>query len=193
MQALKPVISGFTEAEFAGSDTAILIDALGLKPTPDTIEAISPWRFAAPISPDMAAAREARPIDFDNLVRFSADAISGFAGVSLIEGVGGVMVPLTAEATVIDWIGGLNIPVLLVVGSYLGTISHTLSAHTSLAARDIDVRAVVVSESEESPVPLSETTETLQRFLPSVAVWPIARGDSNAGPFGDLAGSLFPD
>lgn len=178
VQVLKPVISGFTDADFPESDTAVLLAALGLEATPENIDAMSPWRFAAPLSPDMAAARESRNIDFERLVAFCRDRVAGHDGITLVEGVGGVMVPLTGSQTVIDWIAALDCPALLVVGSYLGTLSHTLTAHGTLAARGIDVSAVIVSESEDNPVDLTETVDCLKRFLPQTRVYALARGDN---------------
>jgi len=83
----------------------------------------------------------------------------------LIEGVGGVMVPLDETRTVLDLIETLEIPVLVIVGSYLGTISHTLTACTVLAQRDIEIDRVVISETPDSSVDLAETQATLGRFL----------------------------
>ena len=74
----------------------------------------------------------------------------------LIEGIGGVMVPLDDRRTVLDWMSLLRIPVVLVAGSYVGTISHTLTALEVLARRNLDIAAVVVSESETAP-PRSRT------------------------------------
>src|SRR5437588_345204 len=56
--ALKPVLSGFEPAEAAGSDSGLLLSALGRPVTPEEIARISPWRFAAPLAPDMAAVAE---------------------------------------------------------------------------------------------------------------------------------------
>ena len=64
-----------------------------------------------------------------------------------IEGVGGIMVPLEAKRTVLDWMAALNIPLILVVGGYLGAISHTLTALDVIAApRAEDQSTVVVNE-----------------------------------------------
>ena len=54
--ALKPVASGFDPKNVAATDTGVLLDALGLTATPANLDSVSPWRFAAPLSPDMAAA-----------------------------------------------------------------------------------------------------------------------------------------
>jgi dethiobiotin synthetase len=77
------------------------------------------------------------------------------------------MVPLNGQYTVLDWIKATNLPTILVVGSYLGTLSHSLTAFQALSTRGITVEAIVISESLESPVSLAETAESLSRFLPS--------------------------
>jgi len=164
VQALKPVASGFDAAHPEGSDTALLLRAQGLDLGAKNLDAASPWRFAAPLSPDMAASRERRSIPFDALVAHCRTA-SERPGVTLIEGVGGVMTPLDAEHTVLDWIDALGAPALLVVGSYLGTLSHSLTAASTLRARGVTIAGVVVSESEDQPVPAAETAATLVRFL----------------------------
>jgi len=84
--------------------------------------------------------------------------------VLLIEGVGGVMVPLDDTRTVLDWIAALRVPAILIAGSYLGTISHTLTAFDVLRRREIVVRAIVVNESEGSTVPLDDTVKSIARF-----------------------------
>jgi dethiobiotin synthetase len=62
-----------------------------------------------------------------------------------------------------------------VVGSYLGTISHTLTALHVLAQRNLDVAAVVVSESPSSPVSLDDTVDSLARFSDGVPVVGVPR------------------
>ena len=169
VRALKPVASGFDAERPADSDTGKLLRALELEPTAVNLDAVSPWRFAAPLSPDMAAARERHTIPFDALVAHCRAA--GRSGdVTLIEGVGGVMVPLDAEHTVLDWIAALEAPTLLVVGSYLGTLSHSLTAAAALRARDVTIAGLIVSESEVEPVPAAETAATLARFVAPVPV-----------------------
>jgi len=164
VQALKPVISGFDPNKVGASDTGVLLDALGREPSLEAIDAISPWRFTAPLSPDMAARRENHTVDFDALLGFCRAALDAAPGALLIEGVGGIMVPLDDRHTVLEWMAALKIPVLLVAGSYLGTISHTLSALDVLAQRGLTVMSVAISESVTNPVDLDETAETIRRF-----------------------------
>jgi dethiobiotin synthetase len=164
VQALKPVASGFDAANPQSSDTALLLRAQGLALDGANLDAVSPWRFAAPLSPDMAAAREQRSIPFDALVA-TCRAADARADLTLIEGIGGVMVPLDGRHTVLDWIAALGAPALLVVGSYLGTLSHTLTAAAALRQRGVGILGVIVSESALQPAPAEETAAVVARFV----------------------------
>jgi dethiobiotin synthetase len=168
--ALKPVVSGYDSSVVETSDPAVLLGALGRRVSAQEIAAIAPWRFRAPLSPDLAAARENRGIVFDELVEFSRTAVARNNGILFIEGVGGIMVPIDSQRTVLDWMAALGIPLLLVVGGYLGTISHTLTALDVLAQRKLSLAAIVVSESERNPVELEHTVASIARFANGVDV-----------------------
>ena len=168
--ALKPVISGYDAETALVSDTHLLIAAMGESVSSGRVAAMSPWRFKEPMSPDMAAMREGTIIPFDDLVAHCRNAIAQTDGAILIEGVGGVMVPLDESHTVLDWMTSLQIPALLVVGSYLGSLSHTLTAAKAILEANVPLAGVIVSESKECPVLVEETAETLGRFLPDVAI-----------------------
>ena len=176
--ALKPIVSGFDDV--ARSDTGVLLDALGESATADAVQRLSPWRFAAPLSPDMAAAREGRAIDVAALIAFCRAARD--PGTLFVEGVGGIMVPLDATHTVLDWAAALRWPLILVAGSYLGTLSHTLTALSVIAAAKLDVAALVVNESAGASVPLGETVATLRRFAPGVPIAALRRGEPDFAP-----------
>src|SRR5205807_9028271 len=87
VEAIKPVVSGFDPSVLAGSDPGLLLTALGRRATLEEIDRISPWRFSAPMSPDLAAAHEGRSIDFNKLVAFCNRSGSKAAGHLLIEGI----------------------------------------------------------------------------------------------------------
>lgn len=168
--ALKPVVSGYDSSVVQTSDPAVLLSALGRSVTADEVARIAPWRFRAPLSPDLAAIRENRRIDFDELIAFSRAAIDSAKGPLFIEGVGGIMAPLDGERTVLDWMTALDIPLLLVIGGYLGTISHTLTALDVLAQRKLTIAAIVVSEGDRDTVELADTVASIQRFAGGVEV-----------------------
>lgn len=179
-RGFKPVVSGFPGPDLAATDSGVLLAAMGESVTDDAIAAISPWRFAQPLSPDMAAAREGRSIPFDDLIAFCRAQITG-EGLTLIEGVGGVMVPLDDTHTVCDWMAALGLPVILVAGAYLGTISHTLTALAALDAAKIPVKALALNDRGDGPVPVAETASAIARFAPGVAIVPIGgEGDISA-------------
>jgi dethiobiotin synthetase len=173
--AIKPVVSGFDPTTLAASDPGALLAALGRPLTIAEAERVSPWRFAAPVSPDMAARREGRAIDFAAVTDFCRSAMAARRGHLFIEGIGGIMVPLDQSHTVLDLISQLRLPLLLVAGTYVGTISHTLTALQVLARRNLDVAAVIVSESEGSAASLEDTVATIARFSDSLDVMGIPR------------------
>jgi dethiobiotin synthetase len=193
INALKPVVSGYDSSVVETSDPAVLLKALGRQVTADEVSSIAPWRFRAPLAPDLAAARESRSIDFDALIAFSRGAIKATTGILFIEGVGGIMVPLNGNRTVLDWMAALNIPLLLVVGGYLGAISHTLTALDVLAQRKLTIAAIVVSESERGTVELDDTVASITRFSNGVDVVGLPRlpGGINEHPaFAQIAALL---
>jgi len=170
VEALKPVVSGFEDDDVASSDPGILLAALGLPVSRKALDLIAPWRFKAALAPDLAADREGRSLDFDAVLGFSQRAVAAASGVLLIEGIGGIMVPLDTGRTVLDWMSALRLPVLLVVGSYLGTISHSLSALEVLRQRSLGVTALIVNETPGSSVALDDTAAAIARFTRPIEV-----------------------
>ncbi len=163
VDALKPVATGYDPLEAELSDSGVLLGALGERIDTRLIERITPWRFKEAMSPDMAAEREQRPIPFAQLVEFCGEQPR--VDVTLIEGIGGIMVPLDSAHTVLDWVEALAVPVLLVVGGYLGTLSHTLTAVGMLRSRGQTLAGVIVNESADQPVSLAQTANAIARFI----------------------------
>jgi dethiobiotin synthetase len=162
--ALKPVLSGFDETALAESDAGRLLNALGVEVSAANVDAMTPWRFSAPLSPPAAARAEGREIAYGAVVAACQKLIGANVGAALIEGAGGVMSPIAESKTNLDLIAALNRPALLVTGSYLGAISHTLTAVKALAARRVKLAAIVVSESVVSAEPLAQTAASLAAF-----------------------------
>jgi dethiobiotin synthetase len=179
--AIKPVVSGFDPLAWSESDPAALLVALERPVALAEVDHISPWRFKAPLSPHVAARHEGRAIAFQEVIEFCRRSMPGRPGVLLIEGIGGVMVPLDDRRTVLDWMSVLRIPVILVAGTYVGTVSHTLTSLEVLVRRNLDVAAVVISESAGSAATLEETVATVQHFANSIDVVGIPRLPADAG------------
>ena len=190
VDARKPIVSGYDSSVVETSDPAVLLKALGRAVSAGEIERIAPWRFRAPLAPDLAAARESRTIDFDEVVAFSRHTVVEPHGMMFIEGVGGIMAPLDSSHTVLDWMTALRAPTLLIVGSYLGSISHTLTALHVLAEQQLSITAIVVSESDRSPVSMEDTVDSISRFAGKPTVIGVPRlpaGVTQHPAFGQIA------
>lgn len=166
VRALKPVVTGWGDGALSESDPGVLIASLGERFGHGSLDAVAPFRFAAPLAPTMAARREGRELDYGAMLAFCERAAREAPDRLIIEGVGGVMVPLAGRLTVLDWMAALGHPAILVAGSYLGTLSHTLTALGALAQRGVPLAGLVVSESEGSTVDLAETVAALRDFVP---------------------------
>ncbi|MCJ2038084.1 dethiobiotin synthase [Methylobacterium sp. J-059] len=177
VRALKPVASGVPpmgDPDFAGSDTAQLLAAQGIAVTAAAVAACSPWRFAAPLAPDQAAALEGQAPVLEDIVTWCLERMEAATGTLIVEGVGGLMSPVTREATGLGWLWSLACPAILVSGSYLGAISHALTAYETCRAADIPVLAIVVNESTGAPTPPETVAEAIARHA-EVPVIVIAR------------------
>ena len=180
VDVLKPVVSGFDPEAPQGSDPAVLLEALGRPWSQAALERMSPWRFAAPLSPPLAARLEGAALEADAVIGLCRNRLAKAGDtLLLIEGAGGVMSPLDDNRTMLDLAAALGLPTLLVAGSYLGTLSHTLTARLALASAGVDLAAIVVSESLGAP-PLADTLQALAAFaaptpiiaLPRDSAWP---------------------
>jgi dethiobiotin synthetase len=174
MAALKPILTGYTEEGAAASDAGYLLDALGVPVTPASIAGIAPWRFAAPLSPNMAASIAGSHIDVAAVVTTCRAALRPDK-LTLVEGIGGVMVPIDERHTVLDLIVALALPVVLVTGTQLGALSHCLTAVEALRSRTRPPDLIVLNESAGSSVPLAATQDTIARFCPESRIALIPR------------------
>lgn len=179
VSALKPVVSGFDGRDWADSDPGKLISAMGQPLTPKRLETVSPLRFPAPLSPPMAARREGRTVRLDDLLAICRPWLAADpAEFGLLETAGGVMSPMAEDARCLDLMTEMALPVLLVGGSYLGAISHTLTALSVLTGAGLEVRAVVASQSADPDAPdFDETVESLAQWSGGVPVLAARRGD----------------
>jgi dethiobiotin synthetase len=187
-RALKPVVSGFDEASPAGSDPVELLAAMGEPVTAQSLAKIAPLRFKAPLAATMAARLEGRSLTLADILRACETALQDPRGPLLIEGAGGVMSPFAEGATCLDAIKALGLPCLLVTGTYLGAISHTLTALAAMRAVGCAPRAVAVNESEGSGVSLAETMAELAGFAPGVVAVAIGRGERDFAALARLCG-----
>lgn len=129
----KPVQSGTDD--LPGGDAGTVTTLAGLPP-----DRILPTRhsFAAPLSPDQAAALEGRSMALEDFALPACDR------PLVVEGAGGALVPLTDTALMTDLMARLGLPVVVVARTGLGTINHTLLTLEALRARSLSVAGVVL-------------------------------------------------
>lgn len=120
-QAIKPIASGCSEV----GGQLVNEDAL-LHQSNLSMEMINPWRFKQPVSPHIAAKEEGVLVTSQELATFCLQWQASDVETLLIEGAGGLMMPLNDNETWIDFLTLTKIPVILVVGMRLGCINHAL-------------------------------------------------------------------
>lgn len=164
--AIKPVISGFSEDD-PNTDSAKILKILSKDLNQENLNQISPWRFKAPLSPNIAARLENKKIDFEKLVEFCQAKIALAKKANqhfFIEGAGGVMTPITDDKTYLDLIIALKMPVILVVGNYLGTISHTLTALRVMESCEIKTDRIILNCQKSDKIDPKQNLEILRNF-----------------------------
>ena len=101
-----------------------------------------PEIFSYPCSPHLAARIDRRPIDFQKIEQ-ATDELARRYDIVLVEGAGGLMVPLTEEYLTIDYIADHRYPLLFVTSGRLGSINHTLLALEAIRQRSISLHTVL--------------------------------------------------
>jgi dethiobiotin synthetase len=147
----KPAVSGLDEG--GEPDHELLRRAAGSSQSDDEI---APDRFGPPVSPHLAAEMAGIRIDPAALVSAARKA-AGEGEVLVCEGVGGFLVPLTADYSVRDFARELGLPVVIAASPALGTINHTLLTLEAVRAAGLEVAAVVLTPWPDQPSAMEES------------------------------------
>jgi dethiobiotin synthetase len=163
--AFKPVVTGLDEAT-AGwpPDHELLAAACGGTQAP---EDVAPYRFGPPLSPHYAAELAGETVEPARLLSAARAAGDRFL---VAEGVGGLLVPLTAAYLVRDLAVDLGLPVVIAAASGLGTINHTLLTIEAAQARGLHVAGVVMTPWRARPEPIEESNRSTVERLGGVRV-----------------------
>lgn len=131
----------------------------------DTAMLTAPEIFSYPCSPDLASRIDKRDIDFDKIGK-AADELERLYDIVLIEGAGGIMVPLKDEYLTIDYIAEKDIPAIVVTNGQLGSISHTLLTLEAIRLRGIELSEVVYNHHfDKDPTICADTIQYIKRYL----------------------------
>ena len=149
---MKPVQTGATHKDGAWTapDLAFHHAAAAFHPAAGHIERMAPYCYEPACSPHLAARMAGAYPDIDRILTL-ARGLEKLYDTLLVEGAGGVFVPLTETETMLDLMQRLAYPVILVARRGLGTINHTLLSIEALRARQLHVAGVIFNETEDVP------------------------------------------
>lgn len=160
---MKPVAAGIVTGETAHADARALIDAGNvMAPLSD----VSPFAFALPIAPELAARASGATIDLDRIVA-AYWRLGANAEAIVVEGAGGALVPLSPSADMLDIPVRLALPVLLVVGIRLGCLNHALLSAHAIAARGLRLAGWVANRIDPQMMASDANVATLVDRLPA--------------------------
>jgi dethiobiotin synthetase len=137
----KPAVTGLTELHDVLPDHELLPRSAD---SPQTAEAVSPYRFGPAVSPHLAAELVGIEVSPAHIVA-GAEAAAANADVLVVEGVGGLLVPLSDSYLVRDFAVELGLPLVIAARPGLGTINHTLMTIACARAAGLEVAAVVLT------------------------------------------------
>jgi len=159
VRAHKPVVTGLHEPSTAWPpDHELLAAAAGMTP-----EEVAPLRYGPAVSPHLAAQLAGERVEPPMLLAAAQAAAKDTT--LIVEGVGGLLVPLAGGYTVRDFAVALESPLLIAARPGLGTINHTLLTLEAARAAGLDVRAVVLTPWPEDPSALERSNrETIARM-----------------------------
>ncbi len=165
---MKPVASGceWVDGRWQNDDVLQLTAASNVSAP---AELINPYCFDPPIAPHIAAAQAGVEIDF-NVIRAAYAQLTAMADVVIVEGAGGLLVPLNATQTIADLIQALSLPALVVVGMRLGCINHALLTAQVLKQRNIDFCGWVANNIDPQ---MSVPQENLQSLITGLQQPPV--------------------
>lgn len=152
---MKPAETG------CGQDDGKLLpqDALALKEASGCavpLESICPYQLHEPLAPSVAAEREGTRIDIDRLMSVYNE-ISSSHDITIVEGAGGLLVPLLPSYTYADLAKVLKLPVIVIAANKLGMINHLLLTLEHASCKGLSVLGYVLNQIESQPSLAAET------------------------------------
>lgn len=140
---------------------------MGIDYLPEDEQGITkPEIFTYPASPDLAARIDGRAVDFDKIKR-AAGLLSERYDAVLMEGAGGLMVPLAADYLTIDYIQESGYPLVFVTSGRLGSINHTLLSFEAIERRGIKLHTVMYNmfPEGEDKIIQADTEAYIRRYM----------------------------
>ena len=144
---MKPLETGVEDPAMIGPDAALLRWAAEVE---DDNDLLSPYRFKLAASPHQAATDAKVQVDVKTIID-AFNALRQGKDVMLVEGAGGLMVPIRGGYLMADLAGQLDLPLLIVTRPGLGTINHTLLTTFSARAMDLPISGLMINRMPQNP------------------------------------------
>lgn len=177
---MKPVATGCTggASDRANEDVTALVAASNVRAP---IDLVNPYCFEPAIAPHIAARRAGTSVSLEH-IRECYFALAGRADRVIVEGAGGLLVPLGVREDFRDLIESLQLPVVLVVGMRLGCLNHARLTAEALRARGLPFAGWVANRIDSDMTCFDENLDTLRTMLPAplIAVMPFSPDDASA-------------
>ena len=182
---MKPVVTGRIGGEWTDVKAIVAASSV-IAPR----EWVNPYAFIPPISPHLAAKQAGIEIDI-GIIRQACFNLQKIADVVVVEGVGGIMVPLNDRNDVADMAHALDLPVILVVGMRLGCLNHALVTAKTVRAIGLQLAGWVANQIDPNMDSFDENLHTLKQRLncPLLGVLPFEQNvaTKNFSTFLDIA------
>ena len=163
--AYKPILSGFDIYNIKDSDSYKILKTNHKKPEIEDIKEISPWLFEKPIAPSIAAKKENKSLKYNDVLEWCLKKSDNNI-INIFEGAGGLLVPIEKIKTLLDLMKDLNSKVVLVVGNYLGSVSHTLSAIQNLQHANLQIINIIINENiNNNDIDIKDTESLLRSSI----------------------------
>ncbi|MGK2907206.1 MAG: dethiobiotin synthase [Desulfuromonadales bacterium] len=159
---MKPIETGVNETLELGADATLLRWAAG---SADDQELISPYRFSQPAAPCQAATTAKEQIEADKIVA-AYHALRQGKDIVLVEGAGGLMVPIRGGYIMADLARQMGLPLLIVTHPRLGTLNHTLLTTFAARAMDLELSGFIINHMPATP---TEAERQAPHLLSSLA------------------------
>lgn len=146
----KPIQTGAEPDErgiIKSPDLEWIFEATGLEPNPGEYPLMAPCVYRHPCSPHLAARLEKRPTQ-PNAIIEAIEELASLHEYLVVEGAGGILVPMDEEMMMIDMADRLDLPVVIAAHAGLGTINHTLLTLEVLKKRGLEIAGVILNEVE---------------------------------------------
>lgn len=185
--AMKPVQTGAVRGR--SPDLDFIAKTAGWKIPARSYDDYAPHRFPYAASPHLAAERAGKHINVAKLVK-QVRALQRRHEAVLVEGAGGVRVPLTRDSDTLDFIVSCALPVVVVARAGLGTLNHSLMTVEALLNRRVHIAAVVLSNptNERSPI-VADNVKFLRSKFTAARVVSLGRLDD--GSFEEAGGEIL--